>query len=136
MGQRIRTTLVTLATATGMLVVAACGAEVSVETGTAPIEDGTEVTVPIADLEPEIGPAAEGMFAFIDANPDVCAVEFESFNVEYPQDDPDRTAELDEGIEDRGNALRVCLDQAGETDLSEDVALLTQWGRHLADQGR
>lgn len=125
------------------VLVSACGSdiEVSIETSddtVAPAEPADdEAATPIADREAEVGPAVEAMFAFTADNPDVCTAEFESFNVAYPEPgtDPELTAELDAGIEDRGGALTTCLDAAGEADMSANVELLTLWGRHLADTG-
>lgn len=117
-----------------LLLLAACGSDATTEVDAA---GEAETAVGIADRESEVAPAVERMFAFIGANPEVCSEEFSSFNVEYPEDPEDpQVAELDAGIEDRGSALTSCLDEAGEAELSEDISLLTEWGRHLADGGR
>ncbi len=91
-------------------------------------------TVGIADREGDIEAAAVGQLDFSAANADVCPDEFAEFNVPYPEDRSEAAA-LDEGIEARGQAIVECLYEADEPDLAEDLALLTAWSRHLADQG-
>lgn len=123
-----RRTFAALTVALTMLL-ASCGSDTTTEAA-------AEDTIAIEDREAEVAPAVERMFDFIGANPDVCAGEFESFNVVYPEDPDDpQVAELDAGIEDRGTALSTCLTDAGETELSEDISLLTLWGRYQADLG-
>ncbi len=138
--------MVRATTVGGLVILGACGSDViATESAQAPSTDAAfseaqdteapEVAEPdIAEREAEVEPAALAMFDFIGANPTVCPAEFASFNVEYPEDgDEDIVAELDAGIEDRGEALMSCLDAAGESDMSENVALLTAWGRHLSN---